>query len=87
MTTSNNYKLCIFPINPGKERRSVHSALGYLRPIDYLEGNPDKLYQFRENIMKLAIPERNQYWQEKAKKFAYKQQNNYLCNNDKYTLL
>lgn len=48
----------------------LHSALGYLRPIDYLEGNPDKLYQIRESKMKSAVQERNKYWQEKYKILA-----------------
>lgn len=43
----------------------LHSALFYLRPIDFLEGNVDALLKARQEKLDLASAERQKYWETK----------------------
>jgi putative transposase len=45
----------------------LHSALNYLRPIDYLENDIDELLKIRQYKMDKAAEERRNYWESKSK--------------------
>lgn len=45
----------------------LHSALHYLRPIDYMEGNVDELLHERQRKLDQATEERIKYWEAKKK--------------------
>ncbi len=41
----------------------LHSSLNYLRPVDYLNGNPEALLRDRQNKLDAAILKRKNYWE------------------------
>lgn len=43
----------------------LHSALSYLRPIDYLNGKADELLEERERKLNQAVEKREKYWEDK----------------------
>lgn len=43
--------------------KRLHSALYYLRPVDYLENNVDELLKIRQDKMDKAAEERRNYWE------------------------
>lgn len=43
----------------------LHSALSYLRPVDYFKGNVDELLGIRQAKLDAATASRNTYWSEK----------------------
>jgi transposase InsO family protein len=45
--------------------RRLHSALYYLRPVDFLEGNVDALLKARQEKLDKAAANRVKYWREK----------------------
>jgi transposase InsO family protein len=45
----------------------LHSALGYLRPIDYLNGNDKELLKVRQEKLDKAAEARIKYWADKKK--------------------
>jgi putative transposase len=47
--------------------KRLHSALYYLRPIDYLENDVDELLKIRQDKMDKAAEERRNYWEGKSK--------------------
>jgi transposase InsO family protein len=42
----------------------LHSSLNYLRPVDYLLGNPDELLKERRRKIYEAVEKRIKYWEE-----------------------
>ncbi len=44
--------------------KRLHSSLNYLRPIDYLVGNPEELLKARQVKLDEATTKRQQYWEE-----------------------
>lgn len=43
----------------------LHSALHYLRPVDFLNGNVDELLKVRQEKLDLATEKRNSFWRKK----------------------
>jgi hypothetical protein len=46
-------------------QRRLHSSLFYLRPVDFLTGNPDELLKIRQEKLDKASEMRKKYWKEK----------------------
>ena len=44
--------------------KRLHSSLNYLRPIDYLIGNPEELLKVRQAKLDEATIKSQQYWEE-----------------------
>jgi transposase InsO family protein len=47
--------------------KRLHSALLYLRPVDFLTGNVDELIKIREEKLRAAAEKRLEYWNSKKK--------------------
>jgi transposase InsO family protein len=47
--------------------KRLHSALNYLRPVDYLENNVDELLKIRQQKLDQAAEERRNYWKNNSK--------------------
>jgi transposase InsO family protein len=45
--------------------KRLHSSLFYLRPIDFINGDVDRLLEERQNRLDLAVENRIKYWTEK----------------------
>jgi putative transposase len=41
----------------------LHSALFYLRPIDFLKGNVEELLKIRQSKLDHAVENRKNYWE------------------------